>query len=233
MGRAAGTMSQRVERTGANDGPGGLVDASISRSVPPDKLHALGGAAVCSVEVANPEAASRMREKALLGRRALPSALRGAWNRLLQAIALYVPGATTTRVWLHRMRGVKIGDGTFISTAAIVETEHPELVSIGERTSIGIRAVIIAHFWTHLGVHIGDDVFIGPGAIIMPGVRIGNGAVVTAGSVVTKSVPDLTMVRGNPAVAVARCSLPLGVATPIDEFTRGLRPIRVRRENAR
>ena len=149
--------------------------------------------------------------------------LRGVLNRLLQAIALYLPGGTTTRVWLHRLRGVRIGDGTFISTAAILETERPELVSIGERTSIGIRAVVIAHFWSQLGVEIGDDVFIGPGVVIMPNVSIGNGAVVT------KSVPELTMVRGNPAEPIAKCTVPLGVATPYDEFVRGLRPIRSRR----
>jgi len=135
-------------------------------------------------------------------------------------------------VWLHRLRGVQIGDGTFIGTAAILETERPDLVTIGRRTSIGIRAVIVAHFWSHLGVTIGDDVFIGPGVIINPGVTIGNGAVVAAGSVVTKSVPELTMVRGNPAQPIARCSVHLGVNTPFDKFVRGLRPIRPPRKTA-
>jgi serine acetyltransferase len=164
-----------------------------------------------------------------VGRPMTTGIVRGLSNRLFQAIALYIPGGSSTRVWLHRLRGVRIGDGTFISTAAILETERPELISIGERTSIGIRAVVIAHFWSQLGVEIGDDVFIGPGVIVMPNVRIGDGAVVAAGSVVTKSVPELTMVRGNPAEPIAKCGVPLGVATPYDEFIRGLRPIRPRR----
>ncbi len=159
-------------------------------------------------------------------RRNSASALRGLVNRLLQVLALYAPGATTTRVWLHRLRGVHIGEGTFIGTAAILETERPDLVTIGDRVNIGIRAVVIAHFWDELGVEIGDDAFIGPGAIIMPNTRIGAGAVVAAGSVVNKSVPDLIMVRGNPAVPIARCTIPLGLSTPVGEFTRGLRPIR-------
>src|SRR5438034_367508 len=50
--------------------------------------------------------------------------------RLLQVIALYVPGATTTRVWLHRKRGVTIGQRVFIGTDAILETARPELISI-------------------------------------------------------------------------------------------------------
>ena len=40
---------------------------------------------------------------------------------------------------------------------------------------------------------------VGAGAIILPGVSIGANAMVGAGSVVTKSVPDSTLVVGNPA----------------------------------
>ena len=49
---------------------------------------------------------------------------------------------------------------------------------------------------------IEDDAWIGSGAFIMKGVRIGKGAVVAAGSIVTKDVPPLTVVAGNPARAV-------------------------------
>ena len=60
--------------------------------------------------------------------------------------ALYAPGATSLRVWLHRRRGVQIGAETFISTDVLLETSRPELISIGRGVVIGIRAVIIAHF---------------------------------------------------------------------------------------
>lgn len=43
---------------------------------------------------------------------------------------------------------------------------------------------------------------IGAGAVILPGVTIGSGALVAAGSVVTKSVPDMALVMGNPARVV-------------------------------
>lgn len=46
---------------------------------------------------------------------------------------------------------------------------------------------------------IGNDVWIGERAIIMAGVTIGNGVIIGAGSVVTKSVPDYSVVAGNPA----------------------------------
>ncbi|KAJ0408200.1 hypothetical protein ATCC90586_003308 [Pythium insidiosum] len=48
-------------------------------------------------------------------------------------------------------------------------------------------------------VTIEEDVWIGGNAIILPGVRIGRGAVVGAGSVVTKDVPPMSVVAGNPA----------------------------------
>ncbi len=46
---------------------------------------------------------------------------------------------------------------------------------------------------------IEDNVWIGANSLILPGVRIGQGSVVAAGSVVTRSVPPLVVVGGNPA----------------------------------
>ena len=40
---------------------------------------------------------------------------------------------------------------------------------------------------------------IGAGAIILPGLTIGRGAIIGAGAVVTKDVPAMTTVVGNPA----------------------------------
>ena len=46
---------------------------------------------------------------------------------------------------------------------------------------------------------IEDKAWIGINSTILPGVRIGYGAIVGAGSVVTKDVPPMTIVAGNPA----------------------------------
>ena len=48
--------------------------------------------------------------------------------------------------------------------------------------------------------------FIGANATILPGVCIGNNSVVGANSVVTKSVPENTVVAGNPASIVSTIS---------------------------
>ncbi|WP_005037576.1 acyltransferase [Holophaga foetida] len=48
-------------------------------------------------------------------------------------------------------------------------------------------------------VIIEDDVWIGARVIILPGRRIGRGAVIAAGAVVTRDVPAMSIVGGNPA----------------------------------
>jgi acetyltransferase-like isoleucine patch superfamily enzyme len=157
--------------------------------------------------------------------------LAGARRRLLALLALYAPGGPTTRVRLHRLRGVRIGPGSFLGTSVILETAFPQLIEIGARVDVGMRTTIIAHQHgeradqSERTVRIEDDVFIGPGCIILPHVTIGQGAVITAGSVVSTSVPPLTMARGNPAEIVATCRVPLGRSTPLREFYRGLRPV--------
>jgi len=162
----------------------------------------------------------------------------GIRNRVLQVLALYAPGGDSTRVLLHRLRGVEIGERSWIGFDTLIEPSYPHRVVIGKRVAIGIRVLILAHFAHHghnretsggalderVSVRIEDDVFIGPGAVIMPNVTIGAGAVVTAGSVVTRSVAPLTMVQGNPAKPIARCGVPLGLDTPIKEFYRRLTP---------
>lgn len=54
---------------------------------------------------------------------------------------------------------------------------------------------------------IEDKVWIGIGATILPGVRLGYGCIVGAGSVVTKDVPAMTVVAGNPARIIKRIEL--------------------------
>jgi acetyltransferase-like isoleucine patch superfamily enzyme len=177
-----------------------------------------------------PAAESRASSDAALIR---DSALKGLRNRLCQLLALYAPGFKTTRVWLHRMRGVSIGTNVSIGLSALIETAYPELVRIGDNVTIGMRTIIIGHLrdsTTHARqerrhtVNIERDVYVGPGVIILPNVTIGTGAVISAGSVVSRSVPPHTFVRGNPAVPIARCGVSLAGGTPYEEFVRKLKP---------
>jgi len=46
---------------------------------------------------------------------------------------------------------------------------------------------------------IGDESWIGANSVVLPGVIIGKHCIVAAGSIVTKTVPDYSVVAGNPA----------------------------------
>lgn len=158
-------------------------------------------------------------------RSVVENVLRGVRNRFFQLLARTLPGAETLRVALHRARGVHIGKNVWIGYDVILDTSHPHLIKIGDRATLSMRVTVVAHFRECQSVEIGEDSFIGPGAILLPNVVIGNGAVVAAGSVVTTSVPPMTLVQGNPAVAIAHCGIPLGMDTTFKEFVARLRPI--------
>jgi len=94
---------------------------------------------------------------------------------------------------------VRIGDDTLVAgdVAIFDNTNHP--VSPARRLAGApmMPSEIAA-------VEIGRNVWIGIGCIIMRGVTIGDNSVVAAGSVVTKSVPENTLVAGNPAVPIKK-----------------------------
>jgi acetyltransferase-like isoleucine patch superfamily enzyme len=174
-------------------------------------------------------------EKPISSKPITDSLFNGLKNRIFQYLALYAPGFKTTRVWLHRMRGVSIGKNVSIGLSALIETAYPRLVTIGDNVSIGMRAVIIGHLRDSTAqsrildrptVRIEDDVYIGPGVIVLPNVTIGRGAVVSAGSVVSRSVPPHTLVQGNPAKPIAHCGVSLGGGVSYEQFLRHLTPIK-------
>jgi heptaprenylglycerol acetyltransferase len=156
----------------------------------------------------------------------LENLARGPIQRVLQLLARGSPGGMTLRVWLHRWRGVKLGKRVWIGYDAIIETSYPNLVEIQDDAVVGIRATIIAHFRESRGVVIEEGAYVGPGAIILPNVTIGKGSVVAAGSVVTRSVPPMTLVQGNPAKPVAKVGLMLGHDRSLKEFSTHLQPFR-------
>ena len=157
-------------------------------------------------------------------------------NRCLHKLAYIAPGVYTSRVFFHRMRGVKIGENVWISQFVYIDELHPEAVIIGDNSSIGLRTSIFTHFYWgpkraeggFSEVVIEKNVFVGPHCLILPGVKIGEGSVVKGGSVITKNVPSFTFWGPPESGPIARVTVPLTPKHTYEEFVRGLRPIRKR-----
>lgn len=106
------------------------------------------------------------------------------------------------RLYLTKVWGMTLGDGTRISLKADLDFTNPSGIHIGDYTIVTPRVQIFTHDFVraiHVDTFIGSHCFIGAGSIILPGVRIGNRCIVAAGSVVTTDVPDRSLVGGNPA----------------------------------
>ncbi len=149
-----------------------------------------------------------------MAKRTVVSIIKGIWIRTLSNIAQFTYPAHLT-VFIHRLRGVKIGTGSKISRTVQIDDSTPHLVEIGKKVWVTAGVMILCHqrdLTTHKRgkavmdnelvykkVVICDGAHIGIGAILMPGVTIGEGSVVGAGSVVTKDVPPYSIAIGSPA----------------------------------
>ena len=154
---------------------------------------------------------------------------RRIWNRLFHSLARTLPGATSLRLFLHRLRGVKIGSDVFIGEDVYLENEYPEAIEIGDGVQISLRAVLIAHTRGPGKIVIGKNAYIGPSVMLISSsgrtLKIGEGAVVGAGVVVSNDIADHMFVPSPQAKAVARATIPLATAEKIEDFIRGLVPV--------
>jgi acetyltransferase-like isoleucine patch superfamily enzyme len=126
-------------------------------------------------------------------------------KRFIRDLYLYIKGKDGKTAY-YRKRGAKIGYDVRMNGE--IDGVNPHLVTIGEHTIIGNRARIITHCPVNPGpVKLGCYVFVGYGATILPNVTIGDGALVGAMAVVTKDIPPLSVVVGNPAKIIRKRNL--------------------------
>ena len=154
-------------------------------------------------------------------------------NRILHKIAYIAPGGNSLRIWLHRLRGVKIGTGVWISQFVYIDELHPEAVEIGDNCTIGLRTSIIAHlYWGARKengsgrVVIEKNVFVGPHCLILPRVRIGEGSVIQGNTLVNRNVPPYTFWGMPNAGPLAKVTVTLTPEHSFQEFMLGLKPFR-------
>jgi acetyltransferase-like isoleucine patch superfamily enzyme len=151
-------------------------------------------------------------------------------NRVLHLLCQFLPGATTLRPFLHRLRGVKIHGKVFIGDQVYIENAYPECVEIHEGVQIGIRSIILAHFRGAGRVVVEKNVWIGPNCVIATSPKrtltIGEGAVIGASSVVTMDIPSKAFYALDKATHIANVRVPLTLETSYESFLRGLTPIK-------
>lgn len=110
------------------------------------------------------------------------------------------------RAVIGSVNSVTIGNCVMIANHAHIYDNNNHPVSAARRHEMCLQGVDGPQWrWTNsvsAPVVIEDDVWIGEYALILKGVRVGKGAVVAAHAVVTKDVPPMTVVAGNPARVV-------------------------------
>lgn len=131
------------------------------------------------------------------------------------------------RPFLHRLRGVNVGQNVFIGDDVYLENEYPERVSIGDRTVLSIRSVIIAHTQGVGEITIGRNVWIGPGVMVIctqgRKLTIGEGAVISHGAVVGHNVAPEIIIAPPRSVAIGRATYPMTGPGGFAKFVAGMR----------
>lgn len=122
----------------------------------------------------------------------------GAWVAPTAVLVGDVRVAAGASVWygcVLRADGspIRIGRGSNLQDGCVVHADSHGAVEVGERVSVGHRAVL------H-GCTVGDGALVGMASVVLTGAVVGAEALVAAGAVVKEgaAVPDRVLVAGVP-----------------------------------
>jgi len=138
--------------------------------------------------------------------------IKAAVRRYLLIFGMGLIPFSTLRVWVLRLCGVNVGEGCYVGFNVSVDTNYPELITIGNRVTISHDVVIITHTATPANsdlsrlynenkpVVIGNGAWLGVRSIVLPGISIGQNCFVGAGSVVSNNTTNNSLWAGNPCI---------------------------------
>ena len=150
-------------------------------------------------------------------RRQMPP-LKFLWRRTLnyifQTLAYNCP-VNSVRIWLHRKRGVHIGNNVMLGMHCILDNAHPEYIYIEDYSALAGNNYVITHSNPYLHfkgrlisylapVIIRKGAWVGVSSTLLPGTDIGECTVISAGSVVSGPLPPNTIASGNPAQVIKK-----------------------------
>jgi maltose O-acetyltransferase len=111
---------------------------------------------------------------------------------------------------------IEIGDGVWFNNNVALISAGPGIF-IGPKTTLGTHCEVIDSDFHDMHpdrrmtgvpktakVVIGENVFVASNVKILKGVEIGNHSIIANGAVVTRSIPEIVVVGGNPAKVVQR-----------------------------
>lgn len=137
-------------------------------------------------------------------------------NHVFQALAYNCP-INSWRIWLHRKRGVHIGNNVMLGMHCILDNAYPEYIYIEDYAALAGNNYVIAHSNPYLHfkgrmlsylapVIVKKGAWVGVSTSLLPGTEIGECSVVSAGSTVSGIIPNDCIVTGNPASIIRRFS---------------------------
>jgi len=131
--------------------------------------------------------------------------------------------STAAQLILYKRWGMKFtGKPNYISSSCWFDGSDYSRISLGKGCTISSKVAFLTHDWSlhtigrslgiekdkpigrHGNITIGDYAFIGRGSIIMPNAKIGKASIIGAGSVVRGTIPDYSIVIGNPCKVIGK-----------------------------